>query len=755
MFSEHAVSLGISSTLSITSRLLHGHRVLGLAICVVASGYAAAANVSLEWDPVHDERVAYYEVHYGTVSGEYAWSQVSSSTSATVADLAEGSTYYFAARACADGGSLCSAFSEEVSTTLTAAKPEVSFSMSASTGVAPLGVSFTDNSTGAIDSYLWDFGDGNTSTESSPRHVFASDGLYSITLTVTGPGGTSTLTQAGAITVQAESVSFTMGGQTNPIVTGDDPALIGDDLPMEFGEIELDHQWQRVDFARPFYDPVVIVKPSSGNDGAPAVVRVDAVDGDGFFVRIQEWDYLDDVHTTETVGYLVVERGIHPLPDGGWIEADVVEISGQDGYLFTAFSAPFTEVPVVFSAVATASDPGAVTTRMRAIDYYGFELVLQREEASSKAHDTETVAYVAWEPSVGEVNGITFEVGNTFDEVTHDAHLIGFNSNFRSAPVLLADMQTTDGPDTATVRLRNKGPFSAEIWVEEEQSRDRETRHTTEVVGYLAIGAAGPLPSMTIEAGELDVDDQWQRVDFTEQFSEPVVIAKIVSAYDTEPAVIRMDGLDGTGFWLRLQEWEYLDDLHAAERVHYLVMERGRHQLEDGSWLEAGLIDTGATSSFRRAGFGVPFVDPPVVLTTIHSYSGADAVVTRVRNVDVTGFDVKLQEQESSAQEHVPETIGYIALEPGVVQAEHLRLKVGRTADTVTHNPYAVEFSNAASSLPLALLADMQSTDGGDTASLRYDGMAENSVDVWVEEEQSKDSETAHTTETVGYILAY
>jgi len=755
MFSEHAVSLGVSSSLRITSCFLHSPRVLWLAICFGISGYAAAANVSLEWDPVQDERVAYYEVHYGTVSGEYEGSQVSSSTSATVADLSEGSTYYFAARACADGGNLCSAFSEEVSVTLTAAQPEVSFSISASTGVAPLSVSFTDNSTGTIDSYLWDFGDGSTSTEASPLHVFASEGIYSVTLTVTGPGGTSTLTQAGAIAVQAESVSFTMGGPTNPIVTGDEPALIGDDLPMEFGEIELDHQWQRVDFARPFYDPVVIVKPSSGNDGDPAIVRVDAVDSQGFFVRIQEWDYLDDVHTTETVGYLVVERGIHPLPDGGWIEADAVEISGHDGSLFTAFSAPFTEVPVVFSAVATANDPSAVTTRMRAIDSYGFEIALQREEASSQTHDIETVAYVAWEPSTGEVNGVRFEVGNTLDEVTHDAHLIGFSSNFRSAPVLLADMQTTDGPDTASLRWRNKGPFSAEIWIEEEQSRDREIRHTTEVVGYLAIGAAEPMPALTIEAGELDVDDQWQRVDFTEKFSEPVVVAKIVTAYDTDPAVIRIDGLDGTGFWLRLQEWEYLDGLHAAERVHYLVAERGRHQLEDGSWLEAGRINTGATNSFARVGFSALFVDPPVVLTSIHSYYGADTVVTRVHNVDSTGFDVKLQEQESSTQEHVPETIGYIALEPGVVHVEHLRLKVGRTADTVTHKPQTIRFSASASSHPLVFLADMQSTDGGDTASLRYERMRGNSVDVWVEEEQSKDPETAHTTETVGYILAY
>ncbi len=40
---------------------------------------------------------------------------------------------------------------------------------------------FTDNSRNA-DRLLWDFGDGNTSTETNPMHTYASDGTYQITL---------------------------------------------------------------------------------------------------------------------------------------------------------------------------------------------------------------------------------------------------------------------------------------------------------------------------------------------------------------------------------------------------------------------------------------------------------------------------------------------------------------------------------------------------------------------------------------------
>jgi PKD repeat protein len=38
-------------------------------------------------------------------------------------------------------------------------------------------------------SYLWDFGDGTTSTDASPVHTYAQDGLYWVTLTITGSDG--------------------------------------------------------------------------------------------------------------------------------------------------------------------------------------------------------------------------------------------------------------------------------------------------------------------------------------------------------------------------------------------------------------------------------------------------------------------------------------------------------------------------------------------------------------------------------------
>lgn len=75
------------------------------------------------------------------------------------------------------------------------------FSAQPTEGVAPLGVQFTDQSTGDYDSWLWEFGDGDTSDDANPRHTYSTPGTYTVSLTVSGPGGTDTETREDCITV--------------------------------------------------------------------------------------------------------------------------------------------------------------------------------------------------------------------------------------------------------------------------------------------------------------------------------------------------------------------------------------------------------------------------------------------------------------------------------------------------------------------------------------------------------------------------
>ena len=74
------------------------------------------------------------------------------------------------------------------------AKPVTNFSAAPLTGCFPLPVNFTDLSTagsGNIGSWLWNFGDGNTSTQQNPTHTYTASGNYTILLVVTNSTGCS------------------------------------------------------------------------------------------------------------------------------------------------------------------------------------------------------------------------------------------------------------------------------------------------------------------------------------------------------------------------------------------------------------------------------------------------------------------------------------------------------------------------------------------------------------------------------------
>lgn len=77
----------------------------------------------------------------------------------------------------------------------------VDFAGTPTSGSAPLTVAFTDESSGSPTAWSWAFGDGATSTQQNPTHQYASAETYTVSLTVTNGGGTSSLTKANYISV--------------------------------------------------------------------------------------------------------------------------------------------------------------------------------------------------------------------------------------------------------------------------------------------------------------------------------------------------------------------------------------------------------------------------------------------------------------------------------------------------------------------------------------------------------------------------
>jgi PKD repeat protein len=102
---------------------------------------------------------------------------------------------------------------------------------------ATLGLSaaFVDNSSGPPSSWLWDFGDGTTSTQQNPTHTYTASGTYTVCLTVSNACGTDSSCQALSFNCVPNWNPNNTGVSHNIIIPNTTPLLInGQPIPLGY-----------------------------------------------------------------------------------------------------------------------------------------------------------------------------------------------------------------------------------------------------------------------------------------------------------------------------------------------------------------------------------------------------------------------------------------------------------------------------------------------------------------------------------------
>jgi hypothetical protein len=251
------------------------------------------------------------------------------------------------------------------------------------------------------------------------------------------------------------------------------------------------------------------------------------------------------------------------------------------------------------------------------------------------------------------------------------------------------------------------------------------------------------------------VDHNWQTLPFAKTYSDPVIIAKPTSSFGGDPGVIRLRSVGGDKAELRYQEWRYLDQWHTREDVFYLVADAGQHNI-GGLMVDANRLQTsklGRAGQWESVTFDPVFMDNPVLVSSVMTHNGGDTVTTRIRGLTGAGFQLAMDEEESKSDGHVTETLGWIAIKPGV----------GTTSDGRALDVFFAPLDQQAAIIPYAeatphrypsVIADVDSTYGGDPVFLRYTSLTNSHVTMSLEEEQSQDFETGHVVEDVGVFVA-
>ena len=164
------------------------------------------------------------------------------------------------------------------------------------------------------------------------------------------------------------------------------------------------------------------------------------------------------------------------------------------------------------------------------------------------------------------------------------------------------------------------------------------------------------------EVGRVDaVTHEWSQVTLTHSFLDPVVVAGPAAANDPSPGTLQIRAVTPTSFEVRFAEWDYLDDLHGAESVSWLVVERGQTVLPSGRTIEAGTATASTSPTFVPLSTGLV---APLVLSTVVSANEPGVVTPRIGNVSASGFEVRLQEQEIDGP-HGGESVNWIAWSQG------------------------------------------------------------------------------------------
>ena len=227
----------------------------------------------------------------------------------------------------------------------------------------------------------------------------------------------------------------------------------------------------------------------------------------------------------------------------------------------------------------------------------------------------------------------------------------------------------------------------------------------------------GQIDGPIYAAGNLSVGGQATSVAFPAGLVNPVVIAGPATRNEVDMGVVRVSDVGGNQFSIQFQEYDYLDGAHAGETISYMVLEAGRHVLPDGTIWEVGTVDIGG--SFSTVNFSQAFAGTPRVFLTSQTVNEVTPIGVRVQNVGAASMQVQVREDEATrGTGHLAETVGYLAIYSPTEAGDVQSFAYATQSVTATHNATSV--------------------DGN--------------LSVFVEEEQSANSELNHTTESIDVL---
>ena len=245
-------------------------------------------------------------------------------------------------------------------------------------------------------------------------------------------------------------------------------------------------QWQRVKLSEAFVDPVVMANAVNTGGRAPALIGIRHVEPTGFEIRLQHT--MDGAGTPggAVAGFLVLEQGTYTLSDGTLVEAGSAVATLSEASHTMPFSRPFNRIPVLLTAVSSDDEVAPVSSRIQSVTKSDLRINLYGGGSAAHASDNARLSYIAWEPSTGTLQGITFEAQRAKGVGHGQWHSLVFLGAFDPPPVLLAEVQGGGSGHPLTIRWDAMRADGFEVTIDAGPQGD-DAHDASAEVGYIAL----------------------------------------------------------------------------------------------------------------------------------------------------------------------------------------------------------------------------------------------------------------------------
>ena len=521
----------------------------------------------------------------------------------------------------------------------------------AQSGEVPLNISFSGtNSTGAISSYSWNFGDGGTAAGSSTSHTYSLPGSYSATLTVTDENG---ITSVATTTITA------LESTTTPVpptaVLSSTTAAGNAPLPVSFDGSSSTAN-----------NPPIVKYHWNFGDGAEAtgITASHAYSTAGTYHA--ELTVTDNLGLTGKIDTPIIVLGSSPINQNpaaviivtGPVEGIAPFLTSFDGSQSSDPDGTINRYDWNFGDGVKGTGPMVQHTY---IDDGNYALSLK---VTDNLGETATVTKQIICNSTPHTSIPNFEAGEVVIDVDDGWVAVNLVNSFVD-PVVIAGPPTANDSDPVLVRIRNITAESFEIHLREWDYLDGV--HASEKFSYIVMekGTYTLDDGIKVEAGSFTGSSRFKKTILQQSYDNvPVILTQVTTDNDTSAVTGRTRNSGQNSFEYKLQEQESTKNAHAEETIGYIAWEPGAGEIQ-GVLFEAGLTSKSVTEKWFGLIFQpLPFSNPPLFIADMQTYDDRDPAALRTQDTSKLATRIMAEEEESKNTKinHNGEVVGFLVI---------------------------------------------------------------------------------------------